>query len=135
MSGMRWTEYQGRGFFTRDGLLEVWLAIVVDEIDRRPGRAAFMASLRDDFQAQATVVFDGIVETRLDPHLGCDGDRRALVALCRELRERLVSGDKPKGPLADRVAGSRWEREDTLAGLSRVAAAFLWLLDEADTLH
>jgi hypothetical protein len=128
---MRWTEYRGRGFFCRDGLLEVWLALVVDELDRRPpeSEARWMSRLRDDFRTQATVAFDGIMETRLDPHLAGESQRRLLASLFEQLGARLARGERPEGPLAERVGGERWARRETLDGLSRIAGAFLWLLD------
>jgi hypothetical protein len=131
MSGMRWTEYRGRGFYCRDGLLEVWLAVVVDELDRQGHLgASSLRSLRDDFHAQASVVFDGLMETRLDSHLPDDASRLELVALCQRLAARLRGGERPAGPLAIRIGGERWARGETIAGLTRITAAFLWLLDE-----
>lgn len=126
---MRWTEFRGRGFFCRDGLLEIWLALVVDELDRACDGGLELGALRDDFRAQAMVAFDGLMETRLDAHLAGERERRSLVAVCQRLRARLVQGERPSGPCADRVGGERWSRQDTLAGLARVAGAFLWLLD------
>lgn len=129
---MRWTEYRGRGFFCRDGLLELWLALVVDELDRRGGgEGAWAATLREDFRIQATVAFDGIMETRLDPHLPGESQRRSLASLFAQLRERLARGDGAPGPLARRVGGERWARHETAAGLARIAGAFLWLLEPA----
>lgn len=147
MGGIRFTEYRGRGFFCRDGLLEVWLAIVVDELDGEAGLAPdWLARLRDDFRAQATVVFDGLMETRLDPHLTSEARRQRMVSLCHRVAQRLHQRHAPgrhpglgrENPMAEslaaRVGGRRWSRGDTIAGLSRINDSFIWLLEAASAM-
>lgn len=124
---VRWTEFRGRGFWSRDGLLELWLALLVDELDRQEA-AGWKKRMRDDWLTQATIVFDGVMSAQLDDHIDDDAKRLEAIGLCRRLRCALEA-PLPPGQHAERVAGERLSREDTLAGLCRLADAFVWLLE------
>ena len=136
--GVRWTEFRGRGFWSRDGLLEVWLAVLVDELDRRVDGAPWMKSMRDAWLASANVSFNGLVSTELDAHIDSEAKREVAIALCRDVRRRLDKEGADPGSMAAafgtharRVGGTRWQRRDTAKGLLRVADSFLWLLEDA----
>lgn len=133
--GLRWLELRGRGFWCRDGLLEVWLAMLVDEIDARsatPNEAnAWMAALREDWHAQATTVFDGVMTSSLDAHLSSHIQQQQLMQLCRNLREQLAAGNYRPAGLAHRVGAARWQQADIHSRLLRVADALLYLLGES----
>ena len=133
LPGPRYTEYRGVGFWCRDGLLEVWLATVVDELDRMQRAKPlppWLRRLRDDWRAQATIVYDGVVTCRLDDHVVDEHRRAELSELCRHIGELIHSADRQiAGTLTRRVAGTRWTRADTSARLERITGAFLWVLD------
>lgn len=126
---VRWTEFRGRGFWSRDGLLQVWLAVLVDELDRRAVNG-WQKHMRDDWLFTAGVSFNGLVSTQLDDHINSDDKRMITIALCRDVRTKLDSELDVAGAHTARIGGSRLAREDTPRGLLRVADSFLWLLEQ-----
>jgi hypothetical protein len=137
--GTSWTEYRGTGFWCRDGLLEVWLATLVDTLDTRAnwggadGNNRWLKQLRDQWYDQATITGCD-TSARLDDHVADEPRRRTLLALCHGARERIAFDVRPlKGSLAWRV-GARvalWQREGSARRLLRMADSFIWLLDDA----
>ena len=130
-------------FFCRDGLLEVWLALLVDRMAEQ-ALEAWQESLVAEWRSQATVRFSGVMTSQHDPYV----DRRArideLATVCLELRGALAEGRLVPGPLARRVlrfgvlglANEDLDRilragTETHAGLVRVADSMLWLLGRA----
>ncbi len=125
---VRFTEYRGRGFWSRDGLLELWLALLVDELDRQQA-SGWKKRMRDDWLAQATIVFDGVMAAQLDDHIDDDAKRIEAIGLFKRLRDDLAAAPLPEKGHVARVAGARLAREDTRRGLCRLADAFVWLLE------
>jgi hypothetical protein len=115
---------RGRAFWCRDGLLELWLALLCDEIDSRaePQLGGLRALLHDG----ASVRFDGLRQVSLDPL--SDARLDDLAALCRTARTR-VRAEPPRGTLSLRLARGRWGDPAVAAGLERVADSLLWLLE------
>ncbi len=128
--GVRSVELGGRAFFQRDGLMELWFAVLADALaeDERP--AAWKWHLEDDLTYQATLIYDGLLVASLDAHLATTDRIDELAALCRGVRGRLAEGDFSPGPLAQRVGRARW-RDELGPRLVRVIDAFLWLADQA----
>jgi len=124
MSSVRRTSFRGRSFVTRDGSLETWLALVADALDRRDGPPWYRAMARD-FREQAVIVFDGLLETRLDDHAFDQRRSHDLRSLFAELRAELAAGQLEPG--AARCALAYPANDDAVL---RVADAILWLLDE-----
>ncbi len=131
-----WTEYRGQGFWCRDGMAEVWLALMVDELDERARQDTtwedrWARQLRHQWYEQVTVIYRGLVASSLDDHLTIEPRRRAIVSLMRELRDRIASGDGLPSPrsVARMVGGAVFERDRGTEQILRVADSFLWLLD------
>jgi hypothetical protein len=130
-----WTEYRGQGFWCRDGMVEVWLAMLVDELDDSEGQGSghprWLLRLREQWIEQISVIYQGLVCSSLD-HLVSDEKRRQqLVDLIRPLRERLAMGKVAPAPgsVARAVGGAVFERDRFDEQILRVADAFLWLLE------
>jgi hypothetical protein len=119
-------------FFCRDGLLEVWLAMIVDRMSERP-LAAWQQSLTSEWRSQVTVRFSGMMTAELDPYIDRDERRRVLVDVCVELRDELDRGKHEPGPLARRVLAFSTIGLERGAGLLRVADSMLWLLGRRST--
>ncbi|MBW2453844.1 MAG: hypothetical protein JRI68_05015 [Deltaproteobacteria bacterium] len=131
-----WTEYRGQGFWCRDGMVEVWLALLVDELDERGGEAGgelprWLLRLREQWIEQVSVIYRGLVSSSLDDWVSNEGRRQELVGLIRPLRERLASGAVTPAPgsVARAVGGAVFERDRATEQILRVADSFLWLLD------
>jgi hypothetical protein len=131
-----WTEYRGQGFWCRDGMAEVWLALMVDDLDLRarrdgPWQERWARRLRDQWYEQVTVIYRGLVASSLDDHLDSEGRREAIVGAMQERRERTAAGQDRPSPrsVARMVGGAVFERERATEQILRVADSFLWLLD------
>ncbi len=127
-TGLRSLELAGSAFYLRDGLMELWLAIIADAL--RAHDRPWMRRLRDDLSYQATLVFDGWLAARLDVHLTSPDRLSAFVVLCHDVRAALASGQFAVGPLAASVGADRWDA-DMAPRLIRVTDAVLWLVDQA----
>lgn len=128
-------EFRGQGFWCRDGLLEVWLAMLVDEIDRtqRGDDALRMGTLRDCLYQHATIRFSGSKEAVLDPTLAGEGLCDRVLAVSRELRRRIARGEAEPAPgtLARRIGGALWAQDGWPSRLLRVADSFVWIIEVA----
>ncbi len=131
-----WTEYRGQGFWCRDGMVEVWLALLVDELDERGGDASgelppWLLQLREQWIEQVSVIYRGLVSSSLDDWVSNDKRQQELVDLIRPLRARLARGAvRPvAGSMARRVGGAVFERDRATDQLLRIADSFLWLLE------
>ena len=130
MAGLRWTELDGRGYYSRDGSLEAWLAVIVDHLD---GSAAgtsqpWLRRLREDWRQQLAVRFDGLASFCLDGYL-TDPSRRAILSqICRALQQRVQSEDRA----GHELSGSAVDLSDAdvRAKVVRGAEAMIWLLEE-----
>lgn len=134
-TGLRGLALGDDRFFCRDGLLEVWLAILVDRISEEP-MAAWQRGLAAEWRSQATVRFDGVMMAELDRHVDRAERAEALARICLELRGAIVDGRLEPGPLARRVmglGGAELRLDERRDGLVRVADSMLWLLGRQPT--
>ncbi len=89
--GSTFIEYRGRGFEAGDATLEVWLSLLVREIDRLDDLPQWLRETRDEWELQATAGFGFGVMPGLDRYLTDDARRDAVLALSRTALERLES--------------------------------------------
>jgi hypothetical protein len=129
-SGLRKLGLDGRSFFCRDGLLEIWYAVVVDALEATEPSADWQLALAAEWRSQATVRFAGVMTAELDRYVRAPKPRATLAALCRRLRDDLEGEALPPGPLTRRVSKDRWADDETRHGLLRIANAMLWLLGD-----
>jgi len=128
-------EYRGQGFWCRDGLLEVWFAMLVDEIDASAADAgADLGAARECLYEHATIRFSGEKKAALDPVLASRARYGHMVSLVRRLRDRVAAGtgEPARGSLAHRIGGGLWQQPQWPARVLRVADSFLWLLEQPE---
>jgi hypothetical protein len=90
--GTSYTNYGQLGFWARDDTVELWLYLLVGEVDALPASAPWLRQARDDWYLQATVGFVGCVSADLDRHLVGSSEREAeLLALVGMVRDRIAS--------------------------------------------
>jgi hypothetical protein len=93
--GSSFTKSRGHGFWTRDPLLEVWLRVLANEVDRLPSVPTWLRTARTNWHIQATSGFNGFVSAGLDETL-TDAERSRFVeGLCVAALARL----RQAGPL------------------------------------
>ena len=69
LMGSSYTEFQGNGFWCSDPALEVWLYLLVQEIDKCGELPRWLAEAREHWYLCATVGFTGCISAALDDHL------------------------------------------------------------------
>jgi hypothetical protein len=122
-------------------MVEVWLAMLVDELDDRGrdagGHPRWLERLREQWIEQISVIYRGLVCSSLDALVNDETRRLRLVDLSRSLRERIASGTvrPPSGSVARAVGGAVFERDRFDEQILRVADSFLWLLDGGPDPH
>jgi hypothetical protein len=90
--GTSYTDYDGRGFWARDSVVELWLNELVAMIDASADTPAWLRKARDWWWIQASAGFTGCVSVGLDQHLAGDPDRELLfLDLVRRADERIAS--------------------------------------------
>ena len=92
--GSSFTRYQGKGFWTRDGQIEVWLYLLVAEIDRLESPPEWLRELRQDWLVQSTLGASGCVSAGLDDVATSLERVETLV----ELSYRALSRLRERGP-------------------------------------
>ena len=98
--GTSFTEYNGYGFWARDGQIEEMLRLLVGKIDQEPKVTAPWLEMRADFDLQSQGWFNGFVSPGLDRHV-TDVTRDRLVALSREVLGELEANEAPDAWLVD----------------------------------
>lgn len=93
--GSSFTCFRGHGFWTRDSLLEVWLRLLANEVDRLDRVPTWLKEARTNWHIQATSGFNGFVAAALDEFL--TGDER--IHLIESLAVRALSRLAVVGPL------------------------------------
>ncbi len=119
-------ELRGSVFYLRDGLMQLWLALVADAIHMRPDAAPWLTHVEADLRYQATIVFNGLLAARLDGHLETDAHLAQFVDMCEGVRHALNADHFTPGPLAAEVGRDRWT-DEMPARLVRVTDAVLWI--------
>ncbi len=61
--------FREKGFWCRDGALEFWLHLLVDEIDRLDSVEPWLSDLRDHWHEQSKIGGSGIISVGLDAEM------------------------------------------------------------------
>jgi hypothetical protein len=82
--GTSFTDFNGKGFWTRDPLLEVWLGALVQEIDHLSSLSEWLTLVRQEWHLQAVVGFGGYVSPDLERWVTTDEEKRLPMALSEQ---------------------------------------------------
>ena len=100
--GMSSVSYQGRQFAAPDGLLEIWLKAVADEVSRIVDRPDWLEQFGQDWHDQATEGFDFGIVPNLDKWSSDCQREMYLGSLFQQTLIRLKqSGDVASGTRRD----------------------------------
>jgi hypothetical protein len=91
--GSSFTRYRDRGFWSRDGTIELWLYLLAREARQLETRPDWLSKAAEDWEIQATAGFTGCVSAGLDEHASTP--ERAAVVLA--LAERALAGLRGRG--------------------------------------
>jgi len=132
--GSTYVDFRGWGFEANDSSPEVWLALLVDEIEKAPAAQDWLRELRDGWELQATAQFGFGVMPGLDRVIISEDRRTTVLALARRAFARLQSFGDPI-PRATLNAIRNWGEGSTYAGdvaaskFLRPASYFIKLLE------
>src|SRR5579862_5532606 len=87
--GISRIHFKDRAVDVPDGAMEVFLRLLVDEIDREPAPPDWLRSAREDWQLAATGEFGFGVIPELDAYLTDDSRKTCLLGLADRARARL----------------------------------------------
>lgn len=79
--GTSLVEFRDDGFWVRDGQLEVWLYLLVRQIEALSDPPPWLRDVHDDWQLQATAGFHGFVSAHLDDIITSDDRGDLILAL------------------------------------------------------
>ncbi len=131
--GSSFTRFRDRGFWTRDSKLEVWLHLLVREIDALSNPPNWLPQVREHWLIQSTIGFQGCVSAKLDDFATDEDRTRVLLELAHKTRERLEQFGEtvPKeflNMLETGGKGSVWKNDVPAIDFLRVSQAFKDLL-------
>src|SRR5687767_6487948 len=90
--GSSFTSYRGKGFWARDGQVQVWLYFLVEEIERLESPPAWLQQVKQDWLVQSTLGIGGCVCAGLDEVATSTERTQTLIELAqkalRHLHER-----------------------------------------------
>lgn len=87
--GSTYVTFHGQGFEASDTALEVWLTLLVREIDRLKRAPAWLREARDEWELQATAGFGFGVIPGLDRFVTSEEQRLLLLKLARRALKAL----------------------------------------------
>jgi len=131
--GSSFTRFRGRGFWSRDACLEVWLFLLAAEAARETPPAEWLSAAAANWRLQATAGFVGSISAGLDEHVSSD-DRAELVAT---IAQRTLARLQAHGPTVGAETlnalgvggpGSTFPRDVPTARFATVGEAFVRLL-------
>jgi hypothetical protein len=89
--GSSYTDFKGNGFWARDGQVEVWLYLLVEEINLIKDAPSWLKKLQEEWHIQATVGFNGCVTAGLDESIDTEEKRKYILVLSESALEKLRS--------------------------------------------
>ncbi|MFN8511781.1 MAG: hypothetical protein U0232_34060 [Thermomicrobiales bacterium] len=88
--GTSFVEYREVGFWASDGSLDLWLTLLVREIDSRTPIPTWLAELREHWQEQATFGGVGCISLYLDEYITDDTRRHTVLSVAGGALARLT---------------------------------------------
>jgi len=131
--GSSFIDFKNYGFWARDAGIEVWLYLLVQEIDRLESIPDWLKETRDHWHTQATVGFSGWIHPQLDDYL-ISQDR---INLAVTLSERVLKWLNEQGEYLSQGylnslgvggTGSQWVADVEVEMFARVGRKLIELL-------
>lgn len=86
------TRFRGHGFWSSDGQIEAWLALLVKELDSTPGLPTWTLRLKEEWTLQATLHGGGMVCPALDEFASSEHGRLTILGVATAALRRLRAG-------------------------------------------
>ncbi|MBD2101662.1 hypothetical protein [Leptolyngbya sp. FACHB-261] len=134
--GSSFIDFKGYGFWARDASVEVWLDLLVQEIDKLEKVSDWLKEARSDWFEQATVGFVGCVDPKLD-HFLISQERIDLVLTLSEntlrwleRQGKYLSKESLNSSMGSEVDNPKgwWEQDVETQSFIKVGRKFIELL-------
>jgi hypothetical protein len=131
--GSSFTQFQGRGFWSRDAGLELWLVLLAREVRQRDAPPSWLIAAAEDWHIQGTAGLVGCVTAGLDQYAATPEQ----VATILELSERTLTWLRSQGKVLSSEflnsfdaggPGATFTRDVPTEVFTRVGEAFIGLL-------
>ena len=131
--GSSFIDFKDYGFWARDAGIEVWLYLLVQEIDKLESIPDWLKETRDHWYTQATVGFVGWVHPQLDDYLVSQDRINLAVTLSERVLKWLNEQGEYLSPsylnsLGVGGAGVQWAADVEVEIFARVGRKFVELL-------
>lgn len=87
-------DFGGKSFIANDSIMQIWLRLLVQQIDKIQDPPDWLAQAREDWHFQAIGAGSGYVELNLDGHLDSDSRTATIVRLSRQALRSLKEHDE-----------------------------------------
>ena len=127
--GSSFTEFQGKGFWSRDGLLEAWLRVLSLHMDDDVHKPGWQHDLRDKWLLASAGYFNGCISASLDDFL-TEGDRVAVIlkAAERSIQRLRTFGSYVPAAFLNAIGLSPFTEDLPIEWFERIAERFTALL-------
>jgi hypothetical protein len=131
--GTSFVEYRGRGFWTRDAKIEVWLCLLAHSARESTESSDWLRGAAEHWHLQGTVGFMGCVSPDLDVHAATPERARSII----ELATQTIAALRARGEIATASwlnslgaggSGSEFGQDVPIETFTRVGEAFIALL-------
>jgi hypothetical protein len=130
--GSSFTAYRGRGFWSRDASIELWLGLLAEEVRRLESPLDWLSEAAEHWHLEATIGGGGCISARLDTYASTP--ERAAVVL--QVAEQTLARLRERGEILSVAwlnsrgvsVPSTFQKEVPAEVFTRVGEAFIRLL-------
>lgn len=127
-------EYKKYGFWSPDGLLQIWLYFLTQKIDAHKDNAVWLNEVSKEWAIQAQGVCSGCIYVGLDEYITTPKQKQTLINLSNEVIEtlptngRFLSKEELNRPELGAGAGTTWTVDVPISELVDLGNQFVKLL-------
>lgn len=90
--GSSYTSFKDHGFWSRDGLLELWLKLLANNLPGGIGANEWLRPVREDWLLQSSGIFNGFVSAHLNELLDQDEKVKTIISVADRVIDTARAG-------------------------------------------
>lgn len=127
--GNSYTSFKDHGFWSRDGLLELWLKLLANNLPTDIHENEWLKPVREEWLLQSSGLFNGFVSAQLDVFLDQDEKVRTIISVADRAIDAVRAGGTALSSQALEKLGIEDSFDDLPTGfLEEIHEAFTKLL-------
>jgi len=83
--GSSYTSFKDHGFWSRDGLLELWLKLLAHNLPKDSAGSEWLKLLREEWLLQSSGIFNGFVSAQMNELLDKDEKVRVVISVADQV--------------------------------------------------